>query len=328
MSDEIRVSVIVPVYNTAGYLRRCMDALVNQSLEEIEILVINDGSTDESPEILREYEKKYPSKVKVIHQENRGQAAARNLGIRKAEGLYIGFADSDDYVDPDMYRKMYDLACESGADYVECRYHAMLESAGEIREISPRGRIRPHRESREMLIDPQVSPWNKIFRREVLLHSGVFFPEGFIYEDTSWYGKCVPYIRKTAYLDEALVYYSIRGNSTMTADRGRRVADIFPVLEDMLAFYREKGFFEMYQKELEYFCVKIALCSNFSRIGRVRDAALARSLVCRTFEFVKKEFPQYRDNTYFAGKTGLYIRNVQPWNSRICAKILGKVMKG
>nr|WP_027870279.1 glycosyltransferase family 2 protein [[Eubacterium] cellulosolvens] len=328
MPDEISVSVIVPVYNTAAYLKRSMDALVNQSLEKLEILVIDDGSTDESPQILRDYEEKYPSKVRVIHQENRGQAAARNLGIREARGTYIGFADSDDYVHREMYRKMYELATETGADYVECRYHAMLEGESGIREISPRGRIRAHKETREMLIDPQVSPWNKLFQREVLLKSGAVFPEGFIYEDTSWYAKCVPYIRKTAFLDEAPVYYSIRENSTMTGDRGRRVADIFPVLKDMLFFYRERGFFDAYQNELEYFCVKIALCSNLARIGRVGDGKLAGELTRRTFAFVEEEFPEYRGNPYFTGKTGLYIRNVRRWNGRICSKILGRIMKG
>jgi glycosyltransferase involved in cell wall biosynthesis len=305
-----------------------MDALVHQTLEEIEILVIDDGSTDESPEILRGYADRYPEKVRVLTQENRGQAGARNRGICAAAGRYIGFADSDDYVDPDMYRQMAALAEESGADYVECRYHAMLETPSGIREIAPRGRIRAHRAVREMLIDPQVSPWNKLFRREILTESGVFFPEGVIYEDTSWYGKCVPFIRRTAYLDAAPVYYSVRENSTMTSGTDRRVADIFAVLEDLIGFYRERGYYEAYYRELEYFCVKIAFCSNLSRIGRIRDTALAREFCRKTFAFVRREFPDYRSNPYLAGKTGWYIRSVHPRNSMIRARLLGKLMKG
>ena len=102
-----KVSVIVPVYNTKQYLKRCMDALVKQTLEDIEIVAVNDGSTDDSLQMLKEYEEKYPEKVRVLSKENGGQATARNLGIRECTGEYIGFADSDDYIDTTMFEKMY-----------------------------------------------------------------------------------------------------------------------------------------------------------------------------------------------------------------------------
>ena len=95
-----KVSIIVPVYNTSAYLRRCMDALTGQTLEDIEIIAVNDGSTDDSPAILGEYEQK-DSRVRVFHKVNGGQATARNMGIRRSHGEYVGFADSDDYVDAD-----------------------------------------------------------------------------------------------------------------------------------------------------------------------------------------------------------------------------------
>ena len=323
-----KVSIIVPVYNTSKYLRRCMDALVSQTLGDIEIIAVNDGSTDDSMKILCEYRDKYPDKVKIITKENGGQATARNRGIHESTGDYIGFADSDDYVDTTMFEKMYNLAKSTGSDMVECHYHYIQETDAGMKELATRGNIRDYGSQKNMFIDPQVSPWNKMYRREVLLKEDVDFPEGLIYEDTSFYIKTIPYIIKSAYLDEHLVYYFLRGNSTMNANKSRKVADIFAVLEDILAFYKKHGFYEEYRTELEYFCVKIMLCSSLSRIGRVTDKVLEKELLDRTFEFVCSNFPEYKSNPYFKGKIGIYIRLVNRGNSRLIGRVLGRIMKG
>jgi glycosyltransferase involved in cell wall biosynthesis len=330
------VSVVMPVYNTEKYLRRCLDALVSQTIphSELEIIAVNDGSTDGSPDILAEYQEKYPQLIKVFHKPNGGQATARNLGIRKASGEYIGFADSDDYVDVTMFDKLYKLALSENADLVECHYHSMLEqSAGDgefptYKEIGTRGTIKAHENVRELFLDPQVSPWNKLYRKSILVDNDVFFPEGMIYEDTAFYIKSLPYIRKHAYLDEKLVYYSVRPSSTMTKNLGAKVGDIFKVLDDINDYYHRNNIFGEYKDELEYFCVKIAFCSNLSRIGRVKNGYLRRELLDKTFVFVKKNFPDYKKNKYFVGKIGMYIKSVARWNSGIYALVLSKVMIG
>lgn len=330
------VSVVVPVYNTEKYLRRCMDALTSQTIDpaELEIVVVNDGSTDSSCDILMEYQKRFPDIVKVYNKANGGQGSARNYGIEKATGQYIGFADSDDYVDRTMYEKMYRLALETGADITECHYHSMLETGEDesgqplYKEIDTRGSIRTRSEAKELFFDPQVSPWNKLFKREVIVDNHIVFPEGMIYEDTSFYVKCIPFIKKQAYLDEKLVYYSVRANSTMTSARDHRVSDILQVLDDILGFYRRNGIYGEYKKELEYFCVKIAFCSNFSRIGRVSNRFIKKELFQKTFSFVNKFFPDYKKNEYFTGKTGLYIKSVNMHNCWFFADVLSRVMIG
>jgi glycosyltransferase involved in cell wall biosynthesis len=330
------VSIVVPVYNTEKYLRRCLDALVHQTIphSELEIIAVNDGSTDSSPEILKEYENKYPELVRVFNKTNGGQATARNLGIRMAKGEYIGFADSDDYVETTMFDKLWSLARMQDADLVECHYHSMLEIPSEdgsfptYKEIGTRGTICAHDDVRELFLNPQVSPWNKLYKKSVLIDNDVFFPEGMIYEDTSFYIKSLPFITKHAYLDEKLVYYSVRQSSTMTKNLGAKVGDIFKVLDDITDFYHRKGIFTQYKDELEYFCVKIAFCSNFSRIGRVPNGYLRRELFTKTFGFVNKNFPDYRKNKYFAGKIGMYIKSVAKWNCGPYAYILSKIMIG
>lgn len=322
-----KVSVIIPVYNTEKYLRRCADALVGQTLSDMELLFIDDGSTDSSLRILREYEAVYPQ-VKVIHKENGGQASARNLGIRMAEGAYIGFADSDDQVAPALFEQLYQAAVSAQSDLAECGFHFIRECDGKRQELTARGRIEPHPDNRDLFIDPQVSPWNKLYRREILQMPGVDFPEGLIYEDTAFYLKTIPYVHASVCVKEPLVYYFLHGDSTMNANQSRRVGDIFPVLQNAIDFYRTHEFYEAYQLELEYFCSKIILCSSFGRIGRVPDRLLRNELLDRSFVFLQQNFPLYRKNPYLKGKKGLYMKLVRRWNSPIFCSILGKVLKG
>ncbi len=323
-----KVSVIVPVYNTQDYLPDCLNALTGQTLEDIEIVLVNDGSTDDSQRILEEYKAKYPDKIKLIVKENGGQATARNLGIKECSGEYIGFADSDDRVDVTMFEKMYELAKRTDSDMVECHYHYQQVVDGGIVELKTRGNIRKYGSRKNMFIDPQVSPWNKLYRRQVLMEDGVDFPEGLIYEDTAFYIKTIPFVEKQEYLDEKLVYYFLRGNSTMNANKSRKVGDIFTVLQNVIDFYKDKGFYEEYKDELEYFCTKILLCSSLSRIGRVPDKKLEGELLDKTFEQIKSNFPNYKKNKYFSGKIGLYIKLVNRFNSKYIGRVLGRIMKG
>ncbi len=324
----IEVSVIVPVYNTERYLRRCLESLVRQTLKELELILVDDGSTDGSGRILQEYEEKYGDRIRVFRKENGGQASARNLGIRKSRGSYIAFVDSDDCVAPEMFETMYQAAKEEQCDLVECQYRYLCEEGSRLKEYRTRGRIRQYKDQREMFIDTQSSPCNKLYRREVLLQEGVDFPEGFIYEDTAFYIKTIPFVHKERYLDQPFYHYFLRSSSTMNGNRSRRVGDIFPVLEDILTFYQRNAFFERFQKELEYFCVKILLCSSLSRIGRVRDKKLASSLYDRTFTYIREKFPDYKHNPYLRGKIGVYIRLVSRWNSPYIGRILGRLRKG
>lgn len=324
-----KVSVIVPVYNTRKYLRECLRSLEKQTIDSIEIIMVNDGSTDESITIMEEFVRKYPDRFVLINKENGGQATARNMGIQESHGEYIGFVDSDDKVDKNMFQKMYQAASCGDYDYVECHYHYVEEQKdGSLKELETRGNIRAYKNKKDMFIDPQVSPWNKLYKRELLIDNEIKFPEGVIYEDTSFFIKSIPYINKAKYLDEKLVYYYLHSNSTMNKNKSVKVADIFKVLEDYLKFYKDRELYEEYKEELEYFTTKIILCSSLSRIGRVTDKDLKKQLLDKSFEFINKWFPNYKNNRYYTGKIGKYIRIVNRRNSSIISTVLGKVMKG
>lgn len=305
-----KVSIIVPVYNSQEYLKACAESLVNQTLEDIEIVFVNDGSTDNSLSILQEYQERFPEKVVLRTKENGGQASARNLGIEICTGEYIGFVDSDDCVDTTMFEKLYNVAVAKDCDLVECNYkYLQITEQGETLELPPYGNVRAYENNADMFIDPLVSPWNKIYKASIFKNNTIEFPEGLIYEDTAFFIKTIPYIKEAAYVSEAFVYHFLRQNSTMNAKRDLRVGNIFPVLNDIIEFYQKMGFYECYKKELEYFCVKILLCSSLNRIALVSDKKLRLQFVKKTLEMIATYFSGYRKNDYFRKNViGVYMK--------------------
>lgn len=294
----MKVSVIVPVYNTEKYLEKCIRSLLDQTLEGVEIVAVNDGSTDGCRAILDRLGTEYSDRLQVFHKENGGQATARNLALAHCRGEYIGFLDSDDWVDRDMYRILYEKARETGADYVACGYRDTLVENGEEKVLRDYVASRPASETSDLFFGALVSPFLHLYRREVLLDHGIAFPEGVIYEDTAFYLNAIPYIKKIAVVEKALATRVRRKDSTMTLISSRKVEQIMPVLRSSIDFYRERGFLKPYSQELEYFCTRILLCSSMERIARVRSRKEGWRLVGKTLDFLSENFPDYRKNTY------------------------------
>ena len=174
-----------------------------------------------------------------------------------------------------------------------------------------------------------AAPWNKLIRRRLLTDNDIWFPEGYIYEDTSFYLKLRPFVKKQAKMLGVYVYHRDRGDSTMNDNKSRRVGNIFPVLQDACRFYREKELMDTYGKELEYFCTRILLCSSMGRISRVRDRKLRKSLREETFVFLRENFPEYRKNPYLGnGLKGRYLRIATPTLCGICGGTIGRCRPG
>lgn len=308
------------------YLRMCLDSVVNQSLKDIEIILIDDGSTDSSPDIISEYVERYPNLITAYREKNAGQGHARNYGISLTHGEYIGFVDADDYIEKSMYENMYRLAKETDSDLVECDYAFLREQGGKITILPKYGVVKARSEKKELFVNPLVSPWNKLIRGDLLRNSGVFFPEEVIFEDTSFYIKLIPHIQKFNFIPEVYVKHFKRVNSTMTGNTGakaKRNADIFKVLEDIVDYYSEKEFLADYMEEIEYFSVKILLCSSLERIATIDDSILRKEMVAQTWEMIRKYFPNYKNNRYMNGGTkNLYMKCSSYVVSRLFVKIL------
>lgn len=226
MNTNISVSVIVPVYNVEKFLKRCLDSLINQTLQNIEIICINDGSTDKSVEILEEYSKK-DSRIIVINQENQGLSVTRNNGMSIAKGEFISFVDSDDWIDFDFLENLYNAAVKYGCD-IACagiiRLHKMHQK---IHLLHERTIItEDFREKLELCDVPDKSyVWNKIYKTSELKRHNLKFEPGMIYEDVMFTPQVLYLLKKLVTVPEVYYYYWRNSNSIVTQRNVQALAD-------------------------------------------------------------------------------------------------------
>ena len=198
MEEEIKVSIIIPVYNTSKYLKQCLDSVVNQTLHDIEIICIDDGSTDNSLEILKEYQQK-DKRMKILNQKHKKQGAARNLGIASASGEYIGFVDSDDWCELDMFEKLYNRAKETDSDITMCAVTTFNDNNSN--EFSKSNTSLNLDTFTSMFFENAFSPddtvdflmniptfaWNKIIKKSLIVSNSIRFSEGIYFEEGAFF---------------------------------------------------------------------------------------------------------------------------------------------
>ena len=227
-----KVSVIVPVYNVESYLERCLNSLVKQTIDDIEIIVINDGSTDDSQRIIDFFEDKYPDKVIGIKIKNSGVAHARNIGLKQATGEFIGFVDSDDYVDVNMFEELYQKAKEETADIVVSGYTRIYAASSkdfQLGEIEIYGKSL--KESPQILVAGVPYIWNKIFRKQMIEENDISFNEFGIFEDLLFTYQCFLYANRISKRDKAFYYYRVRREGSATHRFNEKFFDIFNVMD-------------------------------------------------------------------------------------------------
>ena len=208
-----KVSIIIPVYNVEKYLRECLDSVVNQTLSDIEIICVNDGSTDSSPQILKEYADK-DSRVKVINKENSGYGASINIGLDNATGEYIGIIESDDYAEPNMFENLYNLAKENDADIVKSAWYYYF-SVPMVRNIKTNAFKNFKTNSvLNISIDPDIfaimpTIWSAIYKHSLITDNKIRLLEtmGASFQDTSFAFKVNSYAERIVLTDNAYVHY-------------------------------------------------------------------------------------------------------------------------
>lgn len=221
----IKVSIIVPVYNAEKYIDRCVNCLLGQTLEGIEIIFVNDASLDKSGEVLERWREKYQEKIRVIHSEiNRGAGGARNLGIELAQGEYIGFVDCDDVVDEIMYEKLYQKAVEEDCDIVDCAYY---EESTDITALSYADSVTGelNDEKRSSIIAGVGYAVTKIFRTSLLKNGECRIREGVIYEDLDFLIKATLLAKRIGNVKYVLYYYKDNEQSSSNTNKEQKKFD-------------------------------------------------------------------------------------------------------
>jgi glycosyltransferase involved in cell wall biosynthesis len=327
----VKVSVIVPVYNVEEYLRRCLDSLVRQTLQDIEIIAVDDCSPDHSLEILRQYEVRYPDKVHVIQSDiNRRQGGARNLGIRAAQGEYIGFVDSDDWVDETMFERLYEKAVATDSDVVDCNYYlAFPDHLVECKSNSPSqcGELTDTRK-RTVITNPGRT-WTKLYKRTLWTENEIFFPEHLLYEDNEIMPLIMAYARKLAKVDACLYYYFVgTGGSTTEKRNDSHQFDRLVTAVNMYDHFRSRGLLANYGAEIEYrfiklyYVITIPLCLNRFDPPEIQKLYDIRA-------YMRLKFPDYRKNKYFREKENAYVKILTWCNDRspVLAKWINNISR-
>lgn len=301
-----KVSIIVPVFNVEKYIDKCLNTLINQTLQDIEIIIVNDGSTDGSEKIIQNYIENNTNIIKYVKKENGGLSDARNYGMQFATGDYICFLDSDDYVDVTIYEKMYNKAIKENCDYVECDFIWKYEN----KEVKDNGYM--YKDKYEMLANARVVAWNKLIKRSLIEENEIKFPKGLRYEDVEFFYKLLPYINKFGFVKENLIYYIQRQNSIVKT-QNERTKEIFIVLENVIDYYKTKGIYEKYKTELEYSCTRLLLCSSFLRIVKIENKKIRKQQLEDTWKNLNKMFPEWKKNQILKkqkNKKNMYIKSV------------------
>ncbi|MBO4291231.1 MAG: glycosyltransferase [Lachnospiraceae bacterium] len=271
----MKLSIIVPVYNTAGYLEQCVNSLLAQTIPEndYEILLVNDGSIDNSLEVMQRFLADNPDVIEIIDTENGGQGRARNLALDVAQGDYIGFADSDDWAAEDMFARLLDAAERENADIAVCNSYSVSDSGQTIMNARPQGTD----------ISAAGSVWNKIFRRSLI--GDIRFPEGVWYEDFSFSAKLLLSSRKTVFLEEPLYYYRASHSSTMRNQNALKNLDILTVMDDVAAFAGEDG-----KDAVEFFIINHILVDAIKRVN-LQNSLDKKSVIRALRDYVKVHIP-------------------------------------
>lgn len=240
----IKISIIIPVYNSEKYLRTCLDSITNQTLKDIEIIIVDDGSVDKSSEIYNEYLNK-DDRIIVIKQTNQKQGAARNRGIEISKGEYIGFVDADDYVDLTFFEKLYETAT---------RYEADMAIAGLIKVCAGKKKYKWKFESEKLLTSDydkfilghqikNAAPYNKIYKRDFIEKNQIRFKENIFYEDGPFTVQAVYYANKIITVPEVFYYYLKNPTSTVNSKQTKKhINDALNAKAEILKFVKNHNF--------------------------------------------------------------------------------------
>lgn len=295
-NNNVDISIIVPVYNTEKYLKKCIESLLNQTKKEIEIIMINDGSKDNSEKIIKSYD---DERIKYYKNKNQGIGKTRNYGISKASGKYLMFIDSDDYIRENCCEKMYNNAIDNKSSVVVSNFYKDIK--GDIVKI-PISNFETSslKENPNLLLIINPGPCNKIYDRELIIKNDIKFDENHKYEDSPFVIDSLIHAEKISKCNEYLSYYCIHNNSETTI-RDEKVFDLLYIIDSI----RKKASKYDYLKEnIDAFTVD--LITNYTLQQRAqKNKKVGNRFINEAFAYLEKEVPDYKNKKYYKNKSFL-----------------------
>lgn len=297
-----KTSIVVPVYNVAAYLEKCVRSLLCQTEQDFELLLIDDGSTDESGKLCDVLAETDP-RIRVIHQENRGLGGARNTGIEAAVGKYLLLIDSDDSVLPETLEKALDAAEREQAEIAVFGFFTEDEQGNRLADfpcgLTMRG-FAP-REQRDCLLTSPCA-WNKLYKRELFVRTGIRYPSRVWYEDIRTTLKLFTQAERITGVDYLGYSYLQRAGSIMNSGNLQRNCEIIEAFDDLLSWFDAQKLTNEYKQELCWLCAYHVYFTASVRVLRAEkaDKALARRLLAQFRAYTEEHFPNYKSSPYLA----------------------------
>ena len=288
------ISIIVPVYNAEEYLKKCLDSLVNQTKKELEFILINDGSTDKSEEIIKTYKDK---RIKYFKNKNQGIGKTRNFGIEKATGKYLMFLDSDDYFSNDACEILWKTAEKEKADLIVFDYYRVEK--GNLNEVKIESFNATNiKDDPNLLLKINLGPCNKIYKTDLIKNNDIKFEESLKYEDTLFVVKAIYNAQKIIKLNRFLHYYMIHEKSETTV-RDERVFDILKIVDKIRKYLKnDKSIKETVDK------LTVQILTNYTIQQRYQsDKNIAMKFIDSAFDYLSENVPNYKNNKYYSGRS-------------------------
>ena len=293
------ISVVVPVYNVEAYLNACVQSVLAQSYKNFELILVNDGSTDQSGGLCDRLAGTDP-RIRVIHQANGGLGAARNTGLEAAKGEWLFFLDSDDCIEPEALALTLQAGERYGAELVIFGFRSVSESGKALQTFLdplPMNQLLTTETHPALLLAAPVA-WNKLYRRSLFLDHGIRYPGRVWYEDIRTTPKLLIESKAVVCIPEILHRYLLRAGSitkNVHADRNREILEAF---EDLNGTFQRLGKWERYHKELEYLTVLHVFITASVRVLRIDPG---HALLGQFSNYLTTVFPDYRKNPYLSG---------------------------
>ena len=300
--NKYKLSIIAAGYNLEKYLPRCLDALVNQTLQEIEILCVDDGSIDSAPQIIDEYAKKYPDKIKAFHKPNGGEFTTRNYGLERATGEYVTFVDTDDWVEPNWAEKLYNAAKENNADMAVCAFERidlntnkvvstnMTNFGNTVKEIN-------NKDDFMLFINP--APWNKIYKLDKVKNLRFLDFRGF--NDMIFLTSSYTTVEKIAFVPDVLYHYYLRYDSQIHSVNKQDVENFKKYLLDLKQLYIDTGKYDEMRNILDLMAF-IHLGTSVMYRASYDKTINIRKMVKETIKYLDNNFGTWRKSPYLTLK--------------------------
>ncbi|MBR5272580.1 MAG: glycosyltransferase [Clostridia bacterium] len=304
----MKISVIIPVYNAEKFLHKCLSTVLNQTFKDYEIILVNDGSKDNSGAICDEYAAKYDF-IRAFHKENGGASSARNYGMQFAQGEYINFVDADDWMELDMYEKLV-KASEGGVDLVMCNCKRPSDDKGNFNNICynlpsgyyDRARILEHVYpclvmQEHMDFNPLIAPWGKLYKRALLVDNKITFDEALRFCEDELFSAIVSEKMQSFYYlkDEYLYIYYYNPNSSVTSFNAKKwevYIDLYEKMRDRYADNKDYDFTRQLDILIIYLAMNAATNYKASKLGVFRVAAEIRKIF--SHHYVRRAFENFK----------------------------------